>query len=74
LANAGQKTLRKVNALLKDIDREPYAGIGKPEALKGNLQGYWGRRIDEANRVVYRVADDRPAVEIVQCQGHYRDS
>lgn len=47
-----RKTLKRINQLLQDIDRNGYSGIGKPEPLKGNLQGYWNRRIDETNRLV----------------------
>ena len=66
-----KKTLKRINDLLKDIDRHPFSGIGKPEPLKGNKQGYWSRRIDDANRIVYKV-DDKQIV-IVQCGGHYDD-
>jgi len=66
-----RKTLKKVNSLLKDIARHPYEGIGKPEPLKENLSGYWSRRIDERNRIVYRINDGR--VEVYQCKGHYDD-
>ena len=66
-----KKTLRRINDLLKDIDRHPFSGIGKPEPLKGNKQGYWSRRIDEANRIVYKVERDR--LIIAQCCGHYDD-
>jgi len=66
-----KKTLRKINDLLKDIDRNGYTGIGKPELLTGKLRGYWSRRIDESNRIVYRIKDNR--VEIIQCGTHYRD-
>jgi toxin YoeB len=66
-----KKTLRKINALLTDITRTPFEGIGKPEGLKGELSGYWSRRIDETNRLVYRVRVD--AIEIYQCKGHYDD-
>ena len=61
--------LRRVNQLLKDIDRNGFRGIGKPEPLKGNLTGYWSRRIDEANRLIYRINGD--IIEIYQCKGHY---
>lgn len=64
-----KKTLRRVNQLLKDIERSPYDGIGKPEALKHELQNYWSRRIDETNRLIYRVEDGR--LEIYQCRTHY---
>lgn len=64
-----KKTLKKINALLKDIGRGPFEGLGKPEGLKGNLSGYWSRRIDEANRLVYRITDGE--IEVYQCKGHY---
>ena len=64
-----KKTLRKVNALLKDIQRNPYEGIGKPEPLKGNLFGWWSRRIDSANRIVYREKDG--VIVTASCKGHY---
>jgi len=54
-----EKTLRKINALLKDIDRSPFSGEGKPEPLKYNKQGYWSRRIDGTNRLVYKVTDNK---------------
>ena len=66
-----KKTLKRMNNLLRDIDRRPFSGIGKPEPLKGNRQGYWSRRIDEVNRIVYKV--ERDQVVIVQCGGHYED-
>lgn len=50
-----KKTLKRINLLLKDIERNPYDGIGKPEALSGNLSGYWSRRIDDKDRIVYKV-------------------
>jgi toxin YoeB len=65
-----KKTLKRINSLLKDISRNAFEGIGKPEALK-NRDGCWSRRIDEVNRVVYSVSD--AAVEILQCKGHYDD-
>lgn len=64
-----KKTLKRINQLLLDIDRNGYSGIGKPEPLKGNLQGYWSRRIDDTNRLVYRIIDNR--IEILQCRSHY---
>lgn len=66
-----RKTLKRVNQLLQDIERNGYSGIGKPEALKGNLQGYWSRRIDESNRLIYRIVENR--IEILQCRSHYGD-
>jgi toxin YoeB len=64
-----KKTLKKINHLLRDICRNGYEGIGKPEALSGNLSGWWSRRIDESNRIVYRVEQD--TVIIFQCRSHY---
>ena len=66
-----KKTLKRINNLLKDIDRTPFSGIGKPEPLTGSLSGYWSRRIDDCNRIVYRIKDNR--IEIIQCGTHYRD-
>jgi toxin YoeB len=64
-----KKTLRRVNQLLLDIDRNGHKGIGKPEPLKHDKQGYWSRRIDDVNRLVYRVVGNR--IEIAQCRTHY---
>lgn len=64
-----KKTLKKINALLKDIGRDSFNGLGKPEPLKGDLAGFWSRRIDDVNRLIYRVKAD--AIEIASCKGHY---
>ena len=64
-----KKTLRRINALIKDIQRNPFEGIGKPEPLKGSYQGWWSRRIDEANRIVYKVEDRQ--IVIAQSRTHY---
>ena len=66
-----KKTLKRINVLLKDIDRNGIDGIGKPEALSGDLAGFWSRKIDDVNRLVYRIEMDH--VTIVQCRGHYDD-
>lgn len=66
-----KKTLKRINLLLKDIERERYDGIGKPEPLKGDLTGFWSRRIDDTNRLVYRIQDN--VLEILSCRGHYDD-
>ena len=66
-----KKTIKKINQLIKDIDRNEYKGIGKPEPLTGDLAGFWSRRIDDMNRLVYRIKDSK--IEIVQCKGHYDD-
>lgn len=64
-----KKTLKRINQLLQDIERNGYNGIGKPEPLKNDFSGYWSRRIDDVNRLVYKIADD--VIEIYQCKGHY---
>ncbi|MCL2747547.1 MAG: Txe/YoeB family addiction module toxin [Oscillospiraceae bacterium] len=64
-----RKTLKRINSILKDMDRSPFSGIGKPEPLKHGRQGYWSRRIDESNRIVYKVENDQ--IVIVQCGAHY---
>lgn len=66
-----KKTLKRINRLITDIDRNGYEGIGDPEPLKHDLQGYWSRRIDSKNRIVYRINNE--AIEIAQCGSHYRD-
>ncbi len=66
-----RKTLKRILALLRDIDRNGNVGIGKPERLSGDLAPYWSRRIDESNRLVYRIDGD--VIRIVQCGSHYRD-
>lgn len=65
-----RKTLKRINLLLTDIKRNYFIGIGKPEPLKENLTGYWSRRIDETNRLVYRIRNKQ--IEIIQCRGHYK--
>lgn len=71
LAWTGQdkKITRKINGLLKEIMRSPYAGLGKPEALSANYSGWWSRRIDECNRLVYKIDGD--TCIIAHCKGHY---
>lgn len=66
-----KKTFKKINRLLLDIARNGYNCIGKPEALSGNLAGYWSVRIDEKNRIVFRINEN--SIEILQCGTHYRD-
>ncbi len=64
-----RKTLRRINAIIKDIQRGPFDGIGKPEPLKNRYSGWWSRRIDETNRIVYKVEDGK--IVIAQCRAHY---
>jgi toxin YoeB len=64
-----RKTLKRINDLIKDTQRGPFAGIGKPEPLKHSLSGCWSRRIDETNRLVYMLIDDDLC--IISCRYHY---
>jgi toxin YoeB len=64
-----KKTLRRINKLISDSQRSPFEGIGKPETLKENLSGFWSRRIDESNRLVYVV--DNNQLTIISCRYHY---
>lgn len=64
-----KKTLKRLNRLIVETKREPFSGIGKPEALRENLAGFWSRRIDETNRLVYAVDDDY--LTIISCRYHY---
>ncbi len=64
-----KRTLKRINTLIKDILRSPFEGIGKPEQLKGNYATYWSRRIDDKNRLVYRIVDGD--CQILECRFHY---
>ena len=64
-----RKVLRRINSLLKDIDRNGNVGIGKPEALKHGFHGYWSRRITDEHRLIYRI--DKDGIRIAQCRYHY---
>lgn len=67
--NQDKKTLKKVNKLISDAQRNPFDGLGKPEPLKENYTGFWSRRIDDKNRFVYAVTDS--TVNIIGCRFHY---
>ena len=68
-----KRQVKRINALIRDCIRSPFAGLGKPEALRANLQGWWSRRIDEEHRLVYRVSGSAEVqrLEIIQCRLHY---
>jgi toxin YoeB len=73
-AGADPETLRRVNALIEDARRGPFSGLGKPEALKGDLSGWWSRRITREHRLIYRVKamkGEDQRLEIIQCRYHY---
>ena len=66
-----KRTLKRINLLINDMKRTPFEGIGKPEPLRGSLSGYWRRRIDETNRIVYFWKDN--VIYVISCRGHYED-
>jgi toxin YoeB len=66
-----KRILKRINMLLKDIERNGYSGIGKPEPLKNDLSGYWSVEIDKKNRIVFRIENGN--LTIIQCGSHYRD-
>lgn len=66
-----RKIFQKLMKLIREIQRTPFEGTGKPESLRGNLSGYWSRRITQEHRLVYKVTEE--AVIIVSCRGHYED-
>lgn len=66
-----KKMLKRINTLLKDIERNNFEGLGKPEPLKGELSGFWSRRIDDTHRLAYRIRGG--VLEVLSCKGHYDD-
>ena len=68
-AGSDKKTYAKIVALIRDIQRSPFTGLGKPEPLRHDLKGYWSRRITEEHRLVYKVTDD--AIIVASCKYHY---
>ncbi|MCD8295338.1 MAG: Txe/YoeB family addiction module toxin [Clostridia bacterium] len=66
-----KNTYKRILSILKDIERNGNSGIGKPELLRADLAGFWSRRIDQKNRIVYRI--DNNQLYIIQCGSHYRD-
>ncbi len=67
--NQDKKTLKRINQLIKDIQTNPFEGIGKPEPLKFDFSGLWSRRINQEHRLIYQVLDEQ--IIIVQCRYHY---
>jgi toxin YoeB len=70
---ADPKILRQINGLISDIGRHPFEGLGRPEILGRELEGWWSRRITRPHRLVYRIldADDEQLIEIIGCRYHY---
>jgi toxin YoeB len=71
LSHSDRKLVKRINDLIADVMRNGYEGIGKPEPLRGELSGFWSRRIDREHRLVYRIKGDD--VEIIACRYHYGD-
>ncbi len=67
--NQDKKILKRINLLIKDIERSPFKGVGKPEPLKGEYSGFWSRRIDHCHRLVYQIQGKE--CQIIQYRGHY---
>lgn len=65
-----KQLIKKINALIKDCQRDPYAGIGKPEQLRHELSGVWSRRINDEHRLVYKITED--TIQVVSCRFHYK--
>lgn len=68
-SNTDEKILKKILNLVDTVAREPFSGVGKPEALRHNLKGYWSRRINKEHRLVYRVTNEE--IVVIQCKNHY---
>jgi toxin YoeB len=64
-----KKTIKRINQLIQDTQRNGYTGIGKPEPLRNDLSGFWSKRIDDVNRFVFRISDG--VLEVLSCKGHY---
>jgi len=69
--NENKNLLKRINLLVKDIERDPFKGLGKPEPLKNYLSGWWSRKIDDKHRIVYRI--EKGNLEIAQCRDHYNN-
>jgi toxin YoeB len=70
LLKKDKRLFEKITKLIEDMTRNPFSGLGKPELLKHQYSGYWSRRIDDKNRLVYKIIDDQ-TILITRCQGHY---
>ena len=67
--DTNEQMVERIRALIKDVDRDPFKGIGKPEPLKGNWTGFWSRRIDQEHRLIYKITETQ--ILIAKCKGHY---
>ena len=73
LTSGNKSVIRKIEQIFLELSNNPYEGTGNPEALKYHLSGYWSRRIDKKNRIVYKVYEDKIVVLVVSAIGHYKD-
>jgi toxin YoeB len=71
--SGNQSAINKIEKILKELSEHPYIGTGQPEQLKYNLQGFWSRRINKKDRMIYSVNDTIVVVEVVSAMGHYKD-
>ena len=71
--SGNKSVIRRIEQIFLELSNKPYEGIGSPEALKNNMAGYWSRRIDKKNRIVYKVYEDKIVVLVVSAIGHYKD-
>jgi toxin YoeB len=74
LKSGNKASIKKIEKILLELSETPYQGVGKPEALKENLSGFWSRQINEKNRLIYSVNDDLVLVDVISAMGHYSDT
>jgi toxin YoeB len=73
LKSGNQASIKKIAIILQELSETPYTGVGKPEALKENLSGFWSRQINTKDRLIYTVNDDLVIVDVISAMGHYSD-
>jgi toxin YoeB len=73
LKSGNQASIKKIVIILQELSETPYTGVGKPEALKENLTGFWSRQINQKDRLIYTVNDDLVIVDVISAMGHYSD-
>ncbi len=71
--SGNKATIKKIEIILKELSIHPYEGIGKPEQLKGDLSGFWSRRLNKKDRIIYKVEEDIVTVYIISAMGHYEN-
>lgn len=74
LKSGNKASIKKIEKILLELSETPYQGVGKPEALKENLSGFWSRQINEKDRLIYCVNDDLVLVDVISAMGHYSDT